>query len=106
MKYCSIFSVTSKSEITPSRSGRTATILAGVRPTMRFASAPMARILRVFLSIATTDGSSMTMPFPLTMTSVFAVPRSMPMSCEKRPKNAESGFRGNGVSLPSGGRAV
>jgi hypothetical protein len=30
----------------------------------------------------------------------------MPMSCEKRPKNAESGFRGNGVSLPSGGRAV
>ena len=37
-------------------------MLAGVRPTMRFASAPMAstRLLRV--SIATTLGSLMTMP--------------------------------------------
>ena len=42
-KYCSIRSVTSKSEMTPSRSGRTATMLAGVRPTIRLASAPMAR---------------------------------------------------------------
>src|SRR5579875_530263 len=99
MKYCSIFSVTSKSEMTPSRSGRTATILAGVRPTIRFASAPMARILRVVRSIATTEGSSMTIPFPLTITRVFAVPRSMPMSCEKSPNNADSGFRGNGVTL-------
>jgi len=80
MKYCSIFSVTAKSEITPSRSGRTAMIEAGVRPTMRFASAPMARTRFDTRSIATTDGSSMTMPRPRTLTSVFAVPRSMAMS--------------------------
>ena len=42
MKYRIICSVTSKSLMTPSRSGRMATMFAGVRPTMRFASAPMA----------------------------------------------------------------
>ncbi len=41
-KYLIICSVTSKSLMTPSRSGRTAMMLAGVRPTMRLASAPIA----------------------------------------------------------------
>jgi hypothetical protein len=42
MKYRSICSVTSKSAMTPWRSGRMARIRAGVRPIMRFASAPTA----------------------------------------------------------------
>ena len=85
-KYLIICSVTSKSLMTPSRSGRTAMMLAGVRPTIRLASAPMARTFFVFASIATTDGSLMTMPRSRTWTSVLAVPRSMPMSREKRPR--------------------
>ena len=56
-KYLIICSVTSKSLMTPSRSGRTAMIEAGVRPTMRLASAPIARTRLVLASIATTDGS-------------------------------------------------
>src|SRR5439155_1342675 len=58
MKYRSIFSVTSKSAMTPSRSGRTATMCAGVRPIMRLASVPTARIEPVLVLIATTDGST------------------------------------------------
>ena len=60
-------------------------MLAGVRPTMRFASAPMAstRLLRV--SMATTLGSEMTIPRWRTVTNVFAVPRSIPTSCESSP---------------------
>ena len=42
MKWRSISSVTSKSAITPWRSGRIARIVAGVRPIMRLASAPTA----------------------------------------------------------------
>ena len=84
-KYLIICSVTSKSLMTPSRSGRTAMMLAGVRPTIRLASAPMASTRFDFASIATTDGSLMTIPRSRTWTSVFAVPRSMPMSREKRP---------------------
>src|SRR3712207_1769844 len=78
--------------MTPSFSGRTATMLAGVRPTIRFASAPTARIRLVRGFIATTDGSLMTMPLPRTSTSVFAVPRSMPMSRERRPKTELNGL--------------
>ena len=37
-------------------------IEAGVRPTIRFASAPMARTFLVFASIATTLGSLITIP--------------------------------------------
>src|SRR5437773_772000 len=70
----------SKSLMTPSFSGRMATIDAGVRPTIRFASAPIARMFPVRRSLATTEGSLMTMPRPRTWTSVFAVPRSMPIS--------------------------
>ena len=86
MKYCSIRSVTAKSEITPSRSGRTATIVEGVRPTISFASSPIASTRFDIVSIATTEGSSITIPRPRTLTSVFAVPRSMPTSCEKIPE--------------------
>ncbi len=35
---------------------------------------------------ATTDGSRRTMPWSLTYTSVFAVPRSIPISLENKPK--------------------
>ena len=80
MKYRIICSVTSKSLITPSRRGRMATMLAGVRPTIRFASAPMASTRFVRVSMATTDGSVMTMPRWRTVTSVLAVPRSIPTS--------------------------
>ena len=61
-KYLIICSVTSKSLMTPSRSGRTAMMLAGVRPTIRLASAPTASTRLVLASMATTDGSLMTMP--------------------------------------------
>jgi hypothetical protein len=65
-KYRSIFSVTSKSAMTPSFIGRTARIPSGVRPSMRLASSPTPLIFFVSLSIATTDGSLSTMPSPLT----------------------------------------
>ena len=89
-KYLIICSVTSKSLMTPSRSGRTAMMFAGVRPTIRFASAPIARTRFVRESIATTLGSLMTMPRSRTWTSVLAVPRSIPMSRENRPSRASN----------------
>ena len=57
MKCRSICSVTSKSAITPSLSGRIAAIVPGVRPSIRFASTPTACTSPVRWSIATTDGS-------------------------------------------------
>ncbi len=87
-KYLIICSVTSKSLMTPSRSGRTGVMLAGVRPSIRLAAAPISMTLRVFVSTATMLGSLMTMPRPRTWTSVLAVPRSIPMSRENAPKNA------------------
>ena len=48
MKYRIIFSVTSKSAMTPSFSGRTALMWPGVRPIIRFASLPTARMWPVF----------------------------------------------------------
>ena len=62
MKWRSIASVTSKSEITPSFKGRTATMFEGVRPSMRFASSPTASTLFVPACTATTDGSRRTIP--------------------------------------------
>ena len=62
----SIASVTSKSAITPWRSGRSAEIVAGVRPIIRCASAPTAWTSPVRWSIATTDGSESTIPRPRT----------------------------------------
>ena len=107
-KYLIICSVTSKSLMTPSRSGRTAMMLAGVRPTMRLASAPMASTFFDRASMATTLGSLMTMPRSRTWTSVLAVPRSMPMSREKMPRKASNMMRSGsfaGSWLQRGGAA-
>src|SRR5262245_30174378 len=82
--------------MTPSFKGRTATMLAGVRPTMRLASEPTARGRFVLASMATTDGSWMTMPFPRTRTRVLAVPRSIPISRENRPIMLTNGLLGMG----------
>jgi hypothetical protein len=70
--------------MTPSFNGRIATMCAGVRPIIRLASDPTARIAPLFVLIATTEGSLSTMPRPRTYTRVFAVPRSTAMS---RPMN-------------------
>jgi hypothetical protein len=66
MKCLIIASATSKSAMTPSRSGRIAWMLPGVRPSIRFASTPTACTSPERWSIATTDGSESTMPRPLT----------------------------------------
>ena len=66
MKWRSICSVTSKSAITPSFSGRMALMLPGVRPSIRFASMPTAWTSPVRWSMATTEGSESTMPRPRT----------------------------------------
>ncbi len=66
MKYRSIFSQISKSEITPSLSGRMAWMWLGVRPIIRLASAPTARGLPSRMFTATTEGSLSTMPRPRT----------------------------------------
>src|SRR4030043_673237 len=95
MKYSSIACVISNSEITPSLRGRTAITFCGVRPIISFASAPIANGIRVRLSIATHDGSLITMPLPRTFTRVLAVPRSMPISNEKKPKSQLRGLNAN-----------
>jgi hypothetical protein len=46
----------------------------------------------VRLLIATQDGSFITMPRSRMLTSVFAVPKSIPMSNEKRPSTQSSGL--------------
>jgi hypothetical protein len=64
-----MFPVISKSAITPSLSGRIATIEPGVRPSIFFASEPIANTRREpleFFCIATTEGSLQTIPSPLT----------------------------------------
>jgi hypothetical protein len=80
MKKRSIFSQISKSAMTPSLSGRMASMWAGVRPIIRLASVPTARTRPSLTDTATTDGSFNTMPRPRTYTSVLAVPRSTAMS--------------------------
>ena len=80
--------MTSKSAITPSFMGRTATMLPGVRPSISLACLPTASTLLVPLPercTATTDGSFETIPLPRTKVSVVAVPRSMARSLEKSP---------------------
>ena len=62
MKWESIFSVISKSAITPSFMGRMATMLPGVRPSISLASLPTASTLPVILLTATMEGSETTMP--------------------------------------------
>ena len=68
MKCLIISSAISKSAITPSRSGRIASIPPGVRPSIDFASSPTASTCRRPLeeTVATTDGSLSTMPRFLT----------------------------------------
>src|SRR6266498_3416939 len=71
--------------MTPSFSGRTATMFPGVRPIIFFAWTPTATIFPVSVLSATTDGSFTAIPRLRTYTRVFAVPRSTAMS---RPRNA------------------
>ena len=93
MKYSNMASVISNSEITPSLRGRTAIMFAGVRPTISLASAPMAFGSRERLSMATQEGSLMTIPLPRTLTRVLEVPKSMPMSSEKNPSSQLRGLK-------------
>ena len=65
MKWLSIFSVISKSAMTPSFMGRMATMLPGVRPSISLASRPTASTFPVTLLTATMEGSETTMPLPL-----------------------------------------
>src|SRR5438105_7678609 len=69
--------------MTPSRIGRMAVMLPGVRPSIIRASSPTAtirgRLPLLSWASATTDGSVRTIPFPRTYTITFAVPRSMPI---------------------------
>ena len=85
--FLSINWVAVKSAITPSFSGLTAFILSGVLPSISFASYPVARISLVFISNATTEGSFKIIPFPFRVTSILAVPKSIPISFEPNPKN-------------------
>ena len=94
--------MTLKSAITPSFIGRIATILPGVRPSISLASLPTASISPVVLLMATIEGSLTTMPLPFAKTSVFAVPRSMARSEEKRLKS-ERRFIERGPCGPGGG---
>src|SRR5580704_15965406 len=88
--------------MTPSFMGRMATMLPGVRPSISLASFPTASTSPVVLLMATMDGSLTTMPLPLAKTSVFAVPRSMARSDEKRLKR-ERKFMLYGGSLRTQG---
>src|ERR671921_2880027 len=73
--------------MTPSLRGLMATMLPGVRPSIRLAADPTATTLSVLLFMATTEGSESTIPCPLTNTSVFAVPRSIATSRPNNPPN-------------------
>ena len=66
MKYRNIFSQMSKSAITPSFRGRIDWMWPGVRPTIRLASLPTARMSPVWALIVTIDGSLSTTPWPRT----------------------------------------
>ena len=72
-----------KSAMTPSLSGRMARSPSGVRPSIRFASSPIATT-RPDASIAATVGSSSTTPSPRARMSVFDVPRSIASSLDPR----------------------
>ena len=103
MKCLIISSAMSMSAITPSRSGRIASMLPGVLPIISLASSPTAltRLTPLSVSTATTDGSLRTTPRPRRYTTVFAVPRSIAMSWDMKLNK-----RGNAiyVSVLPGGR--
>ena len=69
--------------MTPSLSGRIVRILLCVFSCMFMALVPTASSSRVFLSMATIDGSSTTTSLSYTI-SVFAVPKSIASSCLKK----------------------
>ncbi len=87
MKWSSIFSVTSKSAMTPSFIGRMATMFPGVRPSISLASPPTASTRLV----TRVDGDDRRLadddPRPSAKTSVFAVPRSTARSEENHEKS-------------------
>ena len=58
----------------------------GVLPSISLASSPIALILLVSLSNATTEGSFNTTPFPLIYTKILAVPKSIPISDPIHPE--------------------
>ena len=66
-------------------------MLPGVLPSISLASLPTASTSPVFLLMATIDGSLTTIPLPAANTRVFAVPRSMARSDEKK-LNSERKF--------------
>src|SRR5690606_29385302 len=82
----SIPSAASKSAITPSLSGRMVLRLSWVFSCIIIAFLPTAIILLVILSLATIDGSSTT-TWSLCIIKVFAVPRSIAISCVKKLNN-------------------
>src|SRR5215467_8413528 len=61
-----------------------ATMLPGVRPNISLACWPTASTSPLVLLMATMEGSFTTIPFPLTYTSVLAVPRSIARSEENK----------------------
>jgi len=97
--------VTSKSAITPWRSGRVAAIEAGVRPIIRSASEPTACTSPVSTSDATTEGSETTMPRPLTYTKRVGgaeIDRHV-VHAERRREVAAGGVATGTVSTESDG---
>ena len=88
--------------MTPSFSGCSAEKASGVWLIMFFASWPTARTRWVDFSMATTEGSLMTMPSPVMATSVFAVPKSMAMSADIWPVNPENMSRRTYLAFPLG----
>ena len=67
-------------------------MLPGVLPSISLASSPIALILLVSLSNATTEGSFNTTPFPLIYTKILAVPKSIPISVSDHIRIAPSYF--------------
>ena len=63
-----------------------AVISLGVLPNISFASNPVANISPFLVSIEITDGSLTTIPFPFTVTNIFAVPKSIPISLDLNDK--------------------
>ncbi len=80
-----ICSAASKSAITPSLRGLTVLMLSCVFPCICLAFSPIAMSLPVLLSMATIEGSSTTI-LSFCMMIVFAVPRSIAISCVKKEK--------------------
>ncbi len=90
--------VTSKSAmITPSLSGRTALMPAGVRPMNSLPLAPMAMIELSLASRATTDGLLIMMPRFLVYSRVFAVPVIHGDICGKNLQQARKGLNSSSV---------